>query len=185
MLPCSSLSPGICSDSCPWSWWCYLSISSSSGPFFCPQSVPASRSFPVSQLFASGGQSIGALASSSVLPMNNQDLFPLGLTGLNPLQSKGLSRIFSSTTVQKHQLFSSQPCLWFISHIHAGLLEKPQPWSFTHLPFSHFSSSIVMLKLGDMPSNRNFTELWIWMYSMGNHITCHPKLGHFWKWAEW
>ena len=111
MLPCSSLSPGICSDSCPWSWWCYLSISSSSGPFFCHLSVPASRSFPMSQLFASGGQSIGALASSSVLPMNNQDLFPLGLTGLNPLQSKGLSRVFSSTTVQKHQFFSSEPCL--------------------------------------------------------------------------
>ena len=89
------------------------------------QSIPASGSFPVSQLFISGGQSIGASASASVLPMNIQDWFPLGLNGLIFLQSKGLSRVFSNTTVQKHQFFSIQPSLWSNSHIHTWLLEKP------------------------------------------------------------
>ena len=89
----------------------------------CPQSFPASRSFPMSRLFTSGGQCIGA--SASVLPMNIQDWFPLGLTGLISLLSKGLSRVFSNTTVQKHQFFSAQPSLWFNSHICTWLLEKP------------------------------------------------------------
>ena len=107
-LPCPSLSPGVCSTSCPLSWWCHPTISSSIIPFsFCPQSFPASGSFPVSWLFALGGQSIGV--SASVLPVNIQDWFPLGLTGLIPLQSKGLSRVFSSTTIWKHQFFSAQP----------------------------------------------------------------------------
>ena len=103
---------------------CYLTISSSAAPFsFCLQSFPVSGSFPVSWLFASGGQSIGA--SASVLPMNIEDWFPLGLTGLISLQSKGLSRVFSDTTVQKHQFFGTQPSLSFNSHIHTWLLEKP------------------------------------------------------------
>ena len=89
----------------------------------CPQSIPASRSFPMSRLFTSGGQCIGA--SASALPMNIQDWFPLGLTGLISLLSKGLSRVFSNTTVQKHQFFSAQPSLWFNSHICTWLLEKP------------------------------------------------------------
>jgi len=102
-LPCLSLLHGVCSDSCPLSWWCYLTISSSATFFsFCFQSFPASGSFPMSQLFTSGGQSIGTSASASVLPMNIQDWFPLGWTGLISLQPKGLSRVFSSTTVQKH-----------------------------------------------------------------------------------
>ena len=84
----------------------------------CPQSFPASGSFPMSRLFPSGGQSIGASASETALPMNNQGWFPLGLTGLISLQSKGLSRVFSSTTVQKHQFFSSQTSLWSNSHIY-------------------------------------------------------------------
>ena len=88
----------------------------------CLQSFPASGSFPVSQFFASGGQSIGSLASTSILSMNIQDWFPLGLTGWISLQSKGLSRVFSSTTVQKHQFFDSQPSLWSNSHIHTWLL---------------------------------------------------------------
>ena len=105
-LPCPSLSPRVCSNSCPSSWWCHPTISSSVTPFSsCPQSFPASGSFPVSQVFASGGQSSGASASASVLPMNIQDWFSLGSTGWISLQSKGLSRVFSSTTVQKH-LFS-------------------------------------------------------------------------------
>ena len=95
------------------SQWCYLTVSSSVAPFFsCPQSFPASRSFPISLLFASGGQSIETSASASVLPMKIQDWFPLGLTDLISLQSKGLSKVFSSTTVQKHQYFSAQLSLW-------------------------------------------------------------------------
>ena len=93
-----------------------------------PLLFPASGSFPMSQFFASGGQSIGASASASVLPMNIQGWFPLGLIGLISLQSKGLSRVFSNTTVQKHQFFSTQASLWSNSHIHTWLLEKPQLW---------------------------------------------------------
>ena len=97
------------SNSCPLSQWWYPTISSSATRFsFCLQSIPASGSFPMSQLFASSSQSIGASASELVLPMNIQDRFPLGLTGLTSLQSKGLSRVFSNTTVQKHQLFNAQ-----------------------------------------------------------------------------
>ena len=104
--------------------WCHPAISSSVLPFSCLKSFPASGSFPMSQLFASGGQSIGVSASISVLPMNIQDWFPLGLTGWISLQSKGLSRVFSNTTVQKHQFFSTQPSLWSNSHICTWLLEK-------------------------------------------------------------
>ena len=96
-LPCPSLSPGVCSNSCPLSWWYYLIISSSAALFSCPQSFPESGSFPMSWLFASGGQNIGASAPVSVLPVNIQGWFPLGLTGLISLQSKRLSRVFSST----------------------------------------------------------------------------------------
>ena len=104
--PCPSPTPGVHSDSHPSSQWCHPAITSSVVPFSsCPQSLPASESFPMSQLFAWGGQSIRASASASVLPMNFQDWFPLGLTGLISLQSKELPRVFSSTTVQKHQFF--------------------------------------------------------------------------------
>ena len=108
-LPCPSPTPGACSDSSPLSWWCHLIISSSVVPLSSRlQSFPASGSLQMSQLFASGGQSIGISASVSVLPMNIQDSFPLRWTGWICLQSKGLSRIFSNTTVQKHQFFSDQ-----------------------------------------------------------------------------
>ena len=94
---------------CPSSWWCHPTISSSVAPFSsCPQSFPASGSFQMSQFFASGGQRIGVSASASVLPMNIQDWFPLAWTGWISLQSKGLSRVFSNTTVQKHQFFGTQ-----------------------------------------------------------------------------
>ena len=110
----------------PLSWWCHPTISSFVAPFFsCLRSFSASGSFPMSWLFISGGQSTGASASASVLPMNIQDWFPLGLTGLISLQSKGHSRIFSNTTVQKHQFFRTQPALWSNSHSHTWLLEKP------------------------------------------------------------
>ena len=109
--------PRVCSNLCPLSQWCYLIISSSATLFSCPQSFPVSESFPMSQLFISGGQSIGTSASVSVLPMNIHSWFPLRLTGLISLQSKGLSRVFSSTTVRKHQFFHAQPSLWPISHM--------------------------------------------------------------------
>ena len=129
-LPWPSPSPRAYSNSCPLSWWCHPNISSSVVPFSsCLQSFPAPRSFPMSQLFTSGGQSIGASASTSVLPMNIWDWFPLGLTSLISLQSKGLSRVFSNTTVQNQQFFDAQPSN---SHIHAWLLEKPQLWLNRH-----------------------------------------------------
>ena len=110
--PCPSPTPGACSNSCPSCRWGHPTISTSIIPFSsCPQSFPASESFPVSQFFASSGQSIGVSASASVLPMNIQDWFPLGWTGWISLQSKGLSRVSSSTTVQKHQFFGTQPSL--------------------------------------------------------------------------
>ena len=124
-LPCHSLSPGVCSNLCPLSQWCHPTISSFVIPYsFCLQSFPASGSFLMSWLFISGGWSIGASASASVLSVNIQDWFPLGLTGLICLQSKGLSRVFS-TTVRKHQFFDTQPSLWSNPHICAWLLEKP------------------------------------------------------------
>ena len=125
-LPCPWQTPRAWSDSCPSSRWCHPTISSSVIPFSsCLQSFPASGSFPRSQFFASGGQSIGVSAPTSVLPMNIQDWFPLRLTGWISLQSKGLLRVFSNSTVQKHQFFGTQLSLQSISHIHTWLLEKP------------------------------------------------------------
>ena len=127
-LPCPSPTPGACSNSCPLSRWCHPSISSSVEGDSCLQSFPASGSYPMIrpfQFFTSGGQSIGVSASTSVPPMNTEDWLPLGWTGWISLQSKGLSRVFSNTTVQKHQFFGAQLSLWPNSHIHTGLLEKP------------------------------------------------------------
>ena len=107
--PCPSPTVGVYPNPCPLSRWCHPTISSSVVPFSSwPQSFPASGSFPMSQLFAWGGQSIGVLASTSVLPMNTPDWSPLGWTGWISVQSKGLSRVFSNTTVQKHQFFCTQ-----------------------------------------------------------------------------
>ena len=114
-----------CSNSCPLSHWCHPAISSSVAPFsFCLQPFPASGSFQMSQFFTSGGQSVGASASASVFPMNIWVWFPLGLTGLISLQSKGVSRVFSSTTVWMHQFFGAQLFLLSSSHIHTWLLEN-------------------------------------------------------------
>ena len=124
--PCPSPTPGVHPNPCPSSRPCYPTISSSVIPFSsCPQSLPASGSFPMSQLFASGGQSIGVSASTSVLPMNTQDWSPLRWTGWISLQSKGLSRVFPNTTVQKHQFFGAQLSSQSNSHIHTWLQEKP------------------------------------------------------------
>ena len=122
-LPSPLPVPRTCLNSCPSSRWCHPTISSSVVPFFsCLQSFPASGSWPMTQFFESGGQIIGASASAAVLPMNIQDSYLLGLTGLMSLQSKGLSRAFSNTTVQKHQFLSAQLSLWSNSHIHTWLL---------------------------------------------------------------
>ena len=124
-IPCPSPTPRASWNSCPSSRWCHP-ISSSVISFSSHlQSFPASRSFPMCQFFTSGGQRIGVSASASVLPMNIQDWFPLGWTGWISLQFKGRSRVFSNTTVQKHQFFSAQFSLWSNFHLHTWLLEKP------------------------------------------------------------
>ena len=127
-LPCSSPTPGACSNSCPLSRWCHPNISysvllSSS----CLQSFPALGSVQMSQFFTSGGQSIGVSASASVLPMNIQDWFPLRFTVWISFQFKGLSKVFSNTTFQKHQFFGTQLSLWFNSHFHTW---QPENYSF-------------------------------------------------------
>ena len=136
--PCPSPTPGVHSNSCPSSRWCHPAISSSVVPFFSwPQSLPASESFPMSQLFASGGQSTGVSASTSVLPMNTQGWSPLGWTGWISLQSKGLSRVFSNTTVQKHQFFSPQLSSQSNSHIHT--------WPLGHINSNDHSTPYVCM----------------------------------------
>ena len=128
-LPCSSLSSRVCSSSCPLSWWCHPTISSSVSSFSsCPQSFPASESFLMSRLFTSSGQRLGASASASVLPTNIQDWFPLGLTGWISLQSKGLSRVFSNTTVQKHQF---HVCMCMCPHTQS--YQEAIQWQFLTL----------------------------------------------------
>ena len=129
--PCPSPTPGVHPNPCPLSRWCHPTILSSVIPFSsCPHSFPesASESFPMSQLFAWGGQSTGVSASASVFPMNTQDWSPLGWTGWIYLKSKGLSRVFSNTIVQKHQFFGAQLSSQSNSHMHTWPLEKPQPW---------------------------------------------------------
>ena len=127
--PCPSPTPRVYPNSCPSSRWCHPAISSSVIPFSsCPQSLPSSGSFPMSQLFAWGGQSIGVSASVSFLPKKSQGWSPLGWTGWISLQSKGLSRVFSNTTVQKHQFYGFQPSSQSNSHIHTWPMGKPWPW---------------------------------------------------------
>ena len=122
--PCPSPTPGVHTNSCPLSRWCHPAISSSVVPFSCPQSLPASEPFPASQRLAWGGQSTGVSALASVLPKNTQDWFPLEWTGWISLPSKGLSRVFSNTTVQKHQVFSAQLSSQSNSPIHTWPLEN-------------------------------------------------------------
>ena len=124
--PWPSPSPEVCPSSCPLHWWCHPAISSSDTLFsFCPQSFPASGTFPMSRLFASDDQNTGASASASVLPMSIQDWFPLRLTSLISFLSKGLSGVFSSTTVRRHQFFGTLPSLWSSSHNCAWPLGRP------------------------------------------------------------
>ena len=146
--PCPSSTPRACSDSCPLSQWCHPTISSSVVPVSsCPQSFPAPGSFPMSHIFTSGGQSIGVWASASVLPMNILDWFPLGWTSWISLQSKGLWRVFSNTTVQKHQFFGAQPSLWSNSHVHTWLLEKT-------IALTMFFNMLSRLVIGFLPKSK-------------------------------
>ena len=123
-LPCPSQTPGVYPNPCPLSWWCHPAISCVIPFSSCPQSLPASGSFSVSQLFSWSGQSVGVSASATVLPVNTQDWSRLGWTGWISLQSKGLSRVFSNTTVQKNQFFGAQLSSQSNSHIHTWPLEK-------------------------------------------------------------
>ena len=148
-LPCPLPTPGVYSNSCSSSWWCHPTISSSLVSFSsCLQSFTASGSFLISQFFTSSGQNIGVSASTPVLPMNIQGWFPLGWTGWISLQFKGLSRVFSNTTIQKHQFFSAQFSLWSNSHVHTWLLEKPELWldgplSLMSLLFNMLSKLVI------------------------------------------
>ena len=163
--PCPSPTSGVYTNSCPLSWWCHPTISSSVVPFSsCPQSFPASGSFQMSQLFVSGSQRIGVSASASVLPMNIQDWFPLGWTRWISLQSKGLSRIFSNTIVQKHPFFGAQlpihMCIYFLtSPLGSGLFHHETYnrkfyktrffffFAFSNCPL-HLSCRILLQKIG-------------------------------------
>ena len=143
MLFCPSLSPRVWSNLCSLSQWCYITISSSAAHFFFHlQSFPASGSLPMSRFFPCGGQSIGASASASVLPMNSQSWFPLGLTGWISLQSKGLSKVFSKNTVQKHQLFGAQLSLGSNSPVNTQDW-SPLGWTFINRLFSSSSLSAI------------------------------------------
>ena len=180
-LPCPSPIPGACSNSCPSSRWCHPTISSSVAPYSsCLQFFPASGSFPMSQFFASGGQSIGASASVSVIPMNIQDWFPLGLSGLISLQSKGLSRIFPNTTVQKHQFFSTQLSLWpnSLTSIHdywkTIALSR---WTFVGKVMSLLFNMLSRIVISFLPRNRHLLISWLQPLSAvilePEKIVCH------------
>ena len=150
--PCPSPTPGVHPNSCASSQWCHPAISSSVVPFSsCPQSLPESGSFPMNQLFAWGGQSIGVSASASVLPMKIQDWFPFGWTGWISLQSKGLTKV-SNTTVQKHQFFGAQLSLWSNSQIYTWLLEKPLTrWIFVSKVMSLLFNMLSRLDIAFLP----------------------------------
>ena len=155
-LPYPSPTPGAYSNSCPTSQWCHPTISSSVVPFSsCLQSFPALGSFQMSQFFESGGQSIGT--SASILLMTIQGWFPLGLTGLISLVSNGLSRVFSSTTIQKHQFFGAQFSLWSTSHIHTWLLGKKALtiWTFVSKVMSLLFNMLSRFVIAFFPRNKH------------------------------
>ena len=132
-LPCPSPSPRACSDSCPLSLWFHPTISSSAPLFLLPSVFPSLRVFSSELLFASSSQTILASASASVLPVSTQGFFPLGLTGLISLLSKGLSRVFSNTTIQKHQFFAAKPSLWSNTQHPYMTVEKNHSFAYTDL----------------------------------------------------
>ena len=164
-LPCPSSTPGAYSNSRPLSWWCHPTISSSVVPFSsCLQSFPASGSFQISQFFTSGGQNIGVSVSTSVLPMNIQDWFPLGLTGWISLQSKGLWWVFSNTTVQKHQFYGAQPSLRSNSHIRNMITGKTiafTRWTFVGKVMSLLFNMLSRFVIAFLPRSRCLLILWM------------------------
>ena len=167
-LPCTSLSSRVCSNSCPLSRWCRPNSSSVALLSTCPQSFPASGSFPMSQLFVSGGQSTGASASASVLPMNIQNWFPSGWTGWISLQSKGLSGVLSNTTVQKYQFFSTQ------------LITRLQALTHFCLPYSTFPggrASLVPQRLKCLPAMLE-TRVWslCWEDPLEKEMATHSSI---------
>ena len=179
-LPCPSPTFRVYSNTCSLSWWCHPTILSSVVPFSsCLQSFPASEYFQISQFFALHGQSIGVSVSASVLPMNIQGWFPLGLTGWISLQSKRLSRVFSSTTVQKHQFFGTQPSLWSDSHICTWLLEKTTLtiWTFVGKVMSLLFNTLSRFVIAFLPRSMCFLISWLQSPSAvtfePNKINCH------------
>ena len=161
---CLSPTPGVHSNSCPLSRWCHPTISSSVIPFSsCPQSFPASGSFPMSQLFASCGQSIGVSASISVLPMNTQDWSLLGWTGCISLQSKGFSRVFSKTTIQKHQFFSTQLSSQSNSHpfMTTGKTIALTRWTFVDKVMSLLFNMLSRLVITFLPRSKRLLISWL------------------------
>ena len=177
-LPCPSLSPEVCSNSnsYPLSQWCHPTISFSTIPFFSfLQSFPTSGSFPMSWLFESGGQNIGASASASVLLINFQDWFPLWLTGLITLQSKGLSRVFSRTTVWNHQVFSSQPSLWSNSHIH---MTTRKTIALTRQMMSLLFNTLSRLVIAFPPRSKHLLISWLQSPSSSGFGTQENKVCH-------
>ena len=164
--PCLSTTPGVYPNSWPLSQWCHPTISSSAIPFSsCFQSFPASGSFPMSQFFTSGGQSIGVSASASVLPMNIQDWYPLGWTVWISLLPKGLSRVFSNTTVQKHQFFRAQLYLYSNSHIHTwmttGKTKALTRWTFVGKVMSLLFNMLSRLVITFLPRRKHLLISWL------------------------
>ena len=167
--PCPSRTPRVNSNSCPSNWWCHPAISSSVVPFSsCPQSLPASGSFPMSQLFAWGDQSIGVSASTSVFPMNTQDWFPLGWTGWISLLFKGLSRVFSNTTVQKHQFFTVQLSYPYMTTGKTIALTK---WNFFDKIISVLFNMLSRLVITFLPRSK---ALFSWLQSP-SAVILEPK----------
>ena len=162
-LPCSSPSPRACLNWCPSSRWCHPTISSCRPFLLLPSIVPSIRVFLMSWLFASGGQRIGVSASASVLPMNSQDWFPLGWTGWIFLQSKGLSRVFSNTTVQKHQFFSAQFSLWSNSplYITTGKTKALTRWTFAGKVMSLLFNMKYRLVIAFFPRSKRLLISWL------------------------
>ena len=162
---CPSPTPSVYPNSCPLSWWCHLNISASVIPFSsCLHSFPISGSFPMSQLFTSGGQNIGVSASTSVLPMNTQNWSVLGWTGWTSLQSKGPSRVFSNTTVQNHHFFDTQLSLESNSHIHTWLLEKTialTRWSFVDKVMSLLFNMLSRLVITFLLRSKHILISWL------------------------
>ena len=166
IFPCPPQTPRACSNSCPSSRWCHPAISSTVIPFSSRlHSFPASGYFPMKQCFASGGQSIGDSASASVLPMNIQDWFHLGLEGLISLQSKGLSRVFSNTRIQKHQFFSAQLSLKFNSHIHTYITTRKTialtRWTFVGKVMSLLFNMLSRLVIAVLPRSKHLLISWL------------------------